>query len=105
MAARHAGKNIGALCQEIHRVDGETGVKRILGVRALVRQHGVFAAEHACQAALELGVPTYRFVKHYLDHQPRPPLKLRQIDPLIRELTHYRDHINRLTQESPDEPH
>lgn len=103
--ARHAGKNIGALCQEIHRVDGETGVKRILGVRALIRQHGVFAAEHACQAALELGVPTYRFVKHYLDHQPRPPLELRQIDPLIRELTHYRDHINRLTQESPDEPH
>lgn len=101
---RATGKHIGQLCQEIHHTDGETGVKRILGVRALVRQHGAPAVEHACQAALELGVPTYRFVKHYLDHQPRPPLELRQIDPLIRELTHYRDYINQLTQESHDEP-
>lgn len=102
--ARSAGQHIGALCQEIHRTDGETGVKRILGVRALIRQHGAPAVEHACQAALEMGAPTYRFVRHYLEHQPRPPLELRQIDPLIRELTHYRDLINQLTQETPDEP-
>jgi len=79
-------------------------VKRIQGVRALIRKHDVSTVEHACQAALEMGVPTYRFVKHYLDHLPRPPLELRQIDPLIRELTHYRDYINRLTQEPNDEP-
>jgi transposase len=102
--ARLVGKYIGELCQEIHRADGETGVKRILGVRALIRQHGAPVVEHACQAALEMGVPTYRFVKHYLDHRPRPALELRQIDPLIRELTHYRDTINRMTQEPTDEP-
>lgn len=102
--ARAVGQHVGTLCEVIHRTDGETCVKRILGVRSLIRKHGAPAVEHACQAALELGAPTYRFVRHYLDRQPQPPLALRQIDPLIRELTHYRDHINRLTQESTDEP-
>ncbi len=32
---------------------------------------------------------------------PRRPLTLRQVDPLIRELTHYRDIIARKTQEAP----
>jgi transposase len=103
--ARHAGKHIGVLCQEIHRQDGETGVKRILGVRSLIRTYGVLTVENACGAALELGAPTYRFLKHYLDRRAQQPqLALRQIDPLIRELTHYRDHINQLTKEPPDEP-
>src|SRR6266511_1044826 len=101
----HAGKHIGVLCQEIHRQDGETGVKRILGVRLLIRTYGVLTVEDACGAALELGAPTYRFVKHYLDRRAQQPqVALRQIDPLIRELTHYRDHINQLTKEPPDEP-
>ena len=100
---RHAGSQIGALCQEIHRHDGETGVKKILGVRSLIRTHGVPAVENACGAALLMGAPTYRFVKHYLKHRAPPPLVLRQIDPLIRDLTHYRDHINNLTKEPPDE--
>ena len=30
--AHHGGRQIGALCVEIHRSDGEIGVKRILGV-------------------------------------------------------------------------
>ena len=30
---------------------------------------------------------------------------LRQVDPLIRELVHYRDLINLRTQEPEDEPH
>lgn len=103
--ARHAGKHIGALCQEIHRQDGERGVKRILGVRSLMRTHGVLTVESACGVALELGAPTYRFVKHYLDRRgQQPQVTLRQIDPLIRELTHYRDHINQLTKEPLDEP-
>ena len=101
---RHAGKHIGVLCQEIHRQDGETGVKRILGVRSLIRKHGAPTVEDACGTALELGAPTYRFVKHYLDRRAQQPqLALRQIDPLIRELTHYRDHINNMTKEPPDE--
>jgi transposase len=102
--AAHAGKNVGALCTAIHRDKGELGIKGILGVRSLLRQHGVVAVDDACGAALEMGFPTYRFVRRYLEHRPRPPLALRQIDPLIRELSHYRDYINRLTKENPDEP-
>jgi transposase len=102
--AAHSGKHIGALCTAIHRDKGEWGVKGILGVRALMRRHGIVAVEDACAAALEMGVPTYRFVRRYLERRPRPPLALRQVDPLIRQLTLYRDHINRMTKESPDEP-
>ena len=47
----------------------------------------------ACAAALELGVPEYRFVKRYLDRQPSTLLTLKQVDPLIRDLVHYRDII------------
>ena len=74
-------------------------------MRSLLRQHGPIAVDDACAAALEMCVPTYRFVRRYLDRNPKPPLALRQIDPLIRELTQYRDHIhNRMTKEPPDEP-
>jgi hypothetical protein len=41
--------------------------------------------ENAGGAALELGAPTYRFLKHYLDRRAQQPqLALRQFDPLIR---------------------
>ncbi len=50
-------------------------------------------------AALELAVANYRFVRRYLERQPAAPLTLRQVDPLIRDLTHYRDVIARKTQE------
>ncbi len=100
--AAHAGKHVGAVCSAIHRDKGEWGVKGILGVRALMRRHGILAVDDACAAALEMGVPTYRFVRRYLDR--RPPVALRQVDPLIRQLTLYRDHINRITKENPDEP-
>ena len=75
-------------------------MKRILGVRSLLRRYGAVAVDDACAAALEMGVPEYRFVRRYLERQPRPPTVLRQIDPLIRELTLYRDHINRMTKET-----
>jgi hypothetical protein len=55
------------------------------------------AVEDACKAALEMGVPEYRFVRRYLERHPQPGL--RQIDPLIRELTEYRDFINQKTKE------
>jgi hypothetical protein len=35
----------------------------------------------------------YRFVRRYLERRPHPQMFLRQIDPLIRELTVYRDFI------------
>jgi hypothetical protein len=76
------------------------GVKRVLGVLGLARKHGVLAVDEACAAAIDLGVPTYRFVRRYLERRPQPQLTLRQVDPLIRELTHYRDHINNMTKET-----
>jgi len=83
----------------MHRRDGEAGVRRILGVLTLVRKHGAAVVDDACAAALELQVADYRFVRRYLERHPAAPLTLRQVDPLIRDLTHYRDLIARKTQE------
>ncbi len=97
-AAKRAGPAISAVCDHIHRHEGAAGVRRILGVLSLARKHSPAVVEHAATAALELGVPTYRFLKRYLDRYPgAPPLSLRQVDPLIRELTVYRDLIDRRT--------
>ena len=95
-AAKRAGPAIATICDHIHRHDGAAGVRRILGVLALARKHGPAVAEEAATAALELG-PTYRFLRRYLDRRPLPPLSLRQVDPLIRQLTLYRDLIDRRT--------
>jgi len=102
--ARRAGKNVGAVCETIHRQDGELGVRRILGVLSLCKRYGIPRVDDACDAALALHFPNYRFVKNFLEHLPKPPLTLKQVDPLIRELTHYRDWIDRRTQEPTDEP-
>jgi hypothetical protein len=72
-------------------------VRRILGVLALTKKHGPAATEAACTAALELGVPSYGFVKRYLAHRLVTTPALTQIDPLIRQLTLYREEIDRLT--------
>ena len=97
--AAQAGPHIGPLCVAIHRRDGEPGVRRILGVLGLVKKHGPTAVDAACAAALDLEVAGYRFVRRYLERHPAVPLTLRQVDPLIRELTHYRDVIAHKTQE------
>jgi Integrase core domain len=93
--ARRAGKHIGVICDHIHARDGEPGVRRILGVITLTKKHGVAVVDDAAKAALDLGVPTYRFLRRYIDR--RPPVTLRQIDPLIRQLELYRDVITRKT--------
>ena len=74
-------------------------MRRILGVLSLVKKHGPAVVEDACAAALECEVATYRFVRRYLERHPAAPLTLRQVDPLIRDLTHYRDLIARKSQE------
>ena len=96
-AAKRAGPAISTICDHIHRHDGAAGVRRILGVLALARKHGPALAEAAATATLELGAPTYRFLLRYLDRRPVAPLSLRQVDPLIRQLTLYRDLIDRRT--------
>jgi len=92
-----AGSHIGQLCNAIHHEQGEPGIRRILGVLSLAKKYGVVAVEDACAAALQLGVREYRFVRRYLER--RPQLTLRHVDPLIRELTEYRDLINLKTKE------
>ena len=92
-----AGPSISTICDHIHRHEGAAGVRRILGVLALAKKHGPAVVEDAAKAALELGVPTYRFLRRYLERRPPVPLTLRQVDPLIRQLTLYRDLIDRTT--------
>jgi transposase len=94
-AAKTAGPSISAICDHIHGHEGDAGVRRILGLLALARKYGPAVVEDAAKAALELGVPTYRFVRRYLERRPPAPLTLRQVDPLIRQLTLYRDLIDR----------
>ena len=69
----------------------------MLGVLALAKKYGPAAADEAAKAALDLQVPTYRFLRRYLERRPAAPLTLRQIDPLIRQLTLYRDLIDQQT--------
>jgi transposase len=99
-AAHHAGAAIGAVCDHIHQHEGASGIRRILGVLALAKKHGPAVVDEAAKVALDLGVPTYRFIRRYLDRRPAVPLTLRQIDPLIRQLTLYRDLIDRRTGDS-----
>src|ERR1017187_3423551 len=82
--AGRAGTHIGTLCNLIYNQLGEPGVRRVLGVLALVKKFGLAAVEEACAVALEMGVHEYRFVRRYLERGPQ--LTLRQVDPLIREL-------------------
>jgi len=95
--AERAGAQIGALCHHIYNQQRQLGVRRIQGVLSLAKKYGTAATEDACAAALDLGVREYQFVRRYLERTPQ--LTLRQVDPLIRELVHYRDLINQKTQE------
>ena len=97
-----AGASIGAVCDAIHARQGELGMRRIQGVLQLVKQYGSAASDDACAAALELRFPSYHFVRRYLERSPQAPLSLKQVDPLIRELTQYRDLIQqRINFEEP----
>jgi transposase len=98
----HAGARIGKFCQLIYQQQGATGIRRILGMLSLMKKYGTAAVEDACAAALDIGVHEYRFVRRYLERRPHPQMFLRQIDPLIRELTVYRDFVNLKIKEQPE---
>jgi len=100
--AAHASTQTGKFCQLLYDRQGETAIRRILGVLSLMKKYGTAAVEDACATALDIGVYEYRFVRRYLERRPHPHLFLRQIDPLIRELTVYRDFINRKSKEQPE---
>jgi len=97
--AEKTGKHIGTLCQQLHRKYGETGVRRILGVLGLAKKYGIASTDDACTMALETGTCEYHFVRRYLERNPQLPLSLQQVDPLIRQLTLYRDLIESKTRQ------
>jgi transposase len=101
--AEKAGAHIGALCQAMHRNLGEEAVRRILGVLNLTKKYGVASTEEACAMGLETGASHYHFVRRYLERNPQLPLSLRQVDPLIRQLTLYRDLIESRTKNPKQE--
>jgi transposase len=101
--ADKAGTQIGALCRGMYQANGEPAVRRIMGVLSLGRKYGAARVDDACAAALEVGTCEYHFVRRYLERNPHPPLSLRQIDPLIRQLTLYRDFIDNKTNQENKE--
>jgi transposase len=101
--ADKAGSQIGALCRGMHQAQGEVAVRRIMGVLSLGKKYGVARLDDACTIALEVGVCDYQFVRRYLARNPQLPLNLRQIDPLIRQLTLYRDFIDSKTNQENKE--
>jgi transposase len=98
--AGKAGKQIAAVCHGMHERDGEAAVRRILGMLSLAKRYGAARVDDACAAILELGLCDYHQVRRYLERQPQFPLSLRQVDPLIRQLSLYRDVIERKTKEN-----
>jgi hypothetical protein len=71
---------------------------------SFLKKYGVARVEEVCAIALEMEVYDYRFVRRYLERNAQPPLSLRQVDPLIRQLTLYRDLIQERTQQETKEP-
>ena len=92
-----AGTSVGALCRTLVAKRSGYAIRHVLAILALVRRHGPDRIDHACVAALEVGAPTYRFVKKHLERQDNDAPKLHQVDDLIRGLSHYRNVINQRT--------
>lgn len=101
--AEVAGDHIGALCRAMHNAQGQASVRRILGVLALAKKYGLPSTDEACALGLETGACEYRFVRRYLERNPQLPLSLRQVDPIIRQLTLYRDLIESRTRQENKE--
>ena len=97
------GAHAGSLAEHMYREQGVLAIRRIQGLFGLARKHGAALTDDGCAAALEVGVPVnaYRFVRRWLER--RPQLTLRQVDPIIRQLTLYRDFIDNKTQEDQTE--
>jgi transposase len=97
------GEHAGSLAEQMYSRDGVVSIRRIQGLLGLARKHGAALADDGCAAALEIGLPAnpYRFVRRWLER--RPQITLRQVDPIIRQLTLYRDFINSKTEEKSPE--
>jgi transposase len=101
LRAGKVGQSIGPVCRRMYEEQGQEAVRRIQGMLTLAQKHGSAVVDEACALALETGASNgYRFVKRYLERGPQLPLSLRQVDPLIRDLTEYRDFIRSKTEEN-----
>ena len=96
--AANAGDRIGVLCRTMHARKGQAAVRRIQGVLAMAKRYGTASVDDACAVAVELEVYEYSFVRRYLERKGPAPLTLRQIDPLIRQLSLYREVIDKREQ-------
>ena len=85
----------------MHREQRQTAVRRIQGLLSFQKNYGAARVDEACAVALDIEISDFRFVRRYLDRNLQPALSLRQVDPLIRQLSLYRD----LIQERTDSPH
>jgi len=94
-----AGRHVATLADQLRCERGDEDVIRSLqGMRSLIKKYGAASVDEACAALLELGLRDYRSLRRYLERRPTAPLSLAQVDPLIRQLTHYRDLIEQKTQ-------
>ncbi|HUS29612.1 MAG TPA: IS21 family transposase [Kofleriaceae bacterium] len=99
MRAHGIGPATGAIADAEYATNRVHGIRRTLGLCSLAKKHGATAVERAANVALDAGALTYRAVKACLVHHQAAPLALRQVDPLIRGLTEYRDLVCRITGE------
>ena len=94
-----AGQHVATLADQMHRVHGDEDViRKLQGVRSLIKKYGAATVDEASAAVLELGLRDYRSLRRYLERRPVAPLSLEQVNPIIRQLTHYRDLIEQKTQ-------
>jgi transposase len=94
-----AGRHVATLADQMRRTYGDEDViRRLLGVRSLVKKYGAVIVDEASAAVLELGLSDYRSLRRYLERRPAAPLSLAQVDALIRPLTHYRELIEQKLQ-------
>ena len=98
--ARNLGKHIGRVCELIEERRDQYGARQILGVLSLVKKRGFGTVDDCCRTALEAGYVNYRIVRTLVDRVPVHGPQLRQVDGLIRELSLYRDLIDRKTNDT-----
>jgi hypothetical protein len=93
--AMRIGPAVSTICDHIHRHEAEAGVRRILGVLSLEKKHGPAVIEDAAKVAGRSRRAHLSLLRRYLERRAPVPLTLNQVDPLIRQLTLYRDVIDR----------
>jgi transposase len=90
------GQNIGVVCAAVAATDlEEFAIRRLRSLLTMAEKFGADHVEIGCRVAIAAGAPTHRCVRAWLDHHPPAPLA--QVNPLIRELTAYRDVVARRT--------